>query len=110
MVNSVNGPRAIRHIRNPFGHQDEGIRIVWPDQGENGDREMADWPRRDALLSQGRRVRATEGDVYSLSALDDPFASHLGPRPATGECQGGVGGMWPLVPRMSTVDITMGHQ
>ncbi|OCF45539.1 hypothetical protein I317_00441 [Kwoniella heveanensis CBS 569] len=58
LVGSSFGPMAVRHIINPSQARDEGIRLIWPEDGMEGYEEMQDWPRRDRLIRDGKTVRS----------------------------------------------------
>ena len=102
-VGDLDGPKAIRHILNPACNRDEGIRLIWPDTGEEGDVEMADWPRRDTLIKMGKTVRAADdlietthraplGQLVSVP-MPIPIAWHSYRAPCD-KIYGGGDGMW----------------
>lgn len=48
---------------NPHCDQDEGLRIVWSDNGEE-----EDWSRRDRMMRAGKTVKAEERVEYDEHA------------------------------------------
>lgn len=71
------GPVAVRHILNVDSGKDEGIRIVWANRDglvEDGEEEMADWPRRDKMIKEGQAVLPELGTVaWAEGAMFPPF-------------------------------------
>ncbi|WVF67885.1 hypothetical protein IAT40_002646 [Kwoniella sp. CBS 6097] len=76
LVNSSFGPMAVRHILNPSHAKDEGIRLIWHEDGIAGYEEVQDWPRRARLIKEGKTVRSVTPEVELIGARigmrDDP--------------------------------------
>ncbi|WVN89083.1 uncharacterized protein L203_104299 [Cryptococcus depauperatus CBS 7841] len=60
LTSKPGGPLAVRHILNPSQNKDEGLRLIWPKDGQMGEDEMGDWPRRDQMIREGKTVKAPD--------------------------------------------------
>ena len=67
---------GVRHIINPHCNQDEGMRIVWPN--DNGEGEMRDWSRRDRMIKDGKTVKAL---IQLRDEADEGMRLDMGPVP-----------------------------
>ncbi|ORY28049.1 hypothetical protein BCR39DRAFT_588937 [Naematelia encephala] len=58
---------AARHIVNP-SNKDEGLRLIWASIQEDASvkEEMNDWPRRDAMIRQGKTVQPVQGSEWDM--------------------------------------------
>ncbi|WVQ72726.1 hypothetical protein IAR50_002286 [Cryptococcus sp. DSM 104548] len=65
LVRDAEGPIATRHIVNPSQAKDEGVRLIWAEDGEKGEEEMRDWPRRDRMRREGKTVKGAD-DVMAV--------------------------------------------
>ncbi|TYJ57295.1 hypothetical protein B9479_002028 [Cryptococcus floricola] len=73
------GPIATRHIVNPSQAKDEGVRLIWADDGEKGEEEMRDWPRREQMRKEGKTVRGQDDAmVLSMQAAISSDGSGMG--------------------------------
>jgi hypothetical protein len=68
---------GVRHIVNPHCNQDEGMRIVWPNDNGSGE-EMRDWSRRDRMIKDGKTVKAL---IQLRDEVDEGMRLDMGPVP-----------------------------
>ncbi|WVQ86235.1 hypothetical protein IAT38_008403 [Cryptococcus sp. DSM 104549] len=97
------GPIAVRHIKNPSQNKDEGLRLVWRRSGDHGVEEVRDWERRDAMIRDGKTVRAVEEEMLPLPA---PVGGEVGHGGMYGVIGGG-GAEWMGVPVCPAVGVQM---
>ncbi|WVQ95353.1 hypothetical protein IAU59_002450 [Kwoniella sp. CBS 9459] len=97
LAGTPSGPIAVRHILNPSHAKDEGIRLVWREDGTAGREELEDWPRRDRLIREGKTVRsASQVDLQYRNEVSGDIAFTV--LPASYSTEYGYGHWYTSIP------------